>query len=145
MLKPESWGLTLLLGALAGMTALAIDMSLPALPTLTRELAASPQSVQLTLNLFILGYAGGQLLYGPLSDRFGRRRMLLLGLCVYTLAGFACALSPNLETLVTARLVQGFGACVGPILGRAVVRDHLAGARAAQALSYITVTMSVAP
>ena len=145
MLKPESWGLTLLLGALAAMTALAIDMSLPALPTLTRELAASPQSVQLTLNLFILGYAFGQLVYGPLSDRFGRRRMLLTGLTVYTIAGFACALAPSIEVLVSARLVQGFGACVGPVLGRAVVRDHMTGRRAAQTLSYITLTMALAP
>jgi DHA1 family bicyclomycin/chloramphenicol resistance-like MFS transporter len=145
MLKPESWSLTLLLGALAGMTALAIDMSLPALPTLTRELAASPQSVQLTLNLFILGYAAGQLIYGPLSDRFGRRRMLLTGLTVYTIAGFACALAPSIEVLIAARLVQGFGACVGPVLGRAVVRDHMTGRRAAQTLSYITLTMALAP
>ncbi len=145
MLKPESSSLTLLLGALAAMTALAIDMSLPTLPTLTRELAASPQSVQLTLNLFILGYAAGQLVYGPLSDRFGRRRMLLAGLTVYTVAGFACAFAPSIEVLVSARLVQGFGACVGPVLGRAVVRDHMTGRRAAQTLSYITLTMALAP
>ena len=145
MLKPESRGLTLLLGALAAMTALAIDMSLPALPTLTRELATSPQSVQLTLNLFILGYAAGQLIYGPLSDRFGRRRMLLIGLTIYTIGGFACAFSPSIEVLVSARLVQGFGACVGPVLGRAVVRDHMTGRRAAQTLSYITVTMALGP
>jgi MFS transporter, DHA1 family, multidrug resistance protein len=145
MLKPESSSLTLLLGALAAMTALAIDMSLPTLPTLTRELAASPQSVQLTLNLFILGYAAGQLIYGPLSDRFGRRRLLLVGLTIYTIGGFASALAPSIEWLVSARLVQGFGACVGPVLGRAVVRDHMTGRRAAQTLSYITVTMALGP
>jgi len=145
MLRPGSAGLTVLLGALAAMTALAIDMSLPSLPTLGRVFAAPPNQVQLTLSLFMVGYAVGQLLYGPLSDRFGRRRMLLVGLAVYTAAGFACALSPRLDILVTARMLQGFGACVGPILGRAVVRDHMTGPRAAQTLSYITVTMSLAP
>ena len=127
------------------MTALAVDMSLPSLPTLGRVFNAPPDQVQLTLSLFMVGYAAGQLVYGPLSDRFGRRRMLLIGLAVYTAAGFACALSPRLDILVTARLLQGFGACVGPILGRAVVRDHMTGPRAAQTLSYITVTMSLAP
>jgi len=145
MLRPDSWGLTILLGALTAMTSLAVDMSLPALPTMARNFNATPDRVQLTLSLFMVGYAAGQLFCGPLSDRFGRRRMLLTGLAIYTLAGFACAASPRLEVLVTARLVQGFGACVGPILGRAVVRDRMTGARAAQTLSYITVTMSLAP
>lgn len=145
MLKPQSWGLTVLLGALAGMTALAVDMSLPSLPTITEEFQASPQSVQLTLSLFMVGYAAAQLFCGPLSDRFGRRRVLIGGLAIYTLAGYACAVSPNIEILVAARLVQGCGACVGPVLGRAVVRDHMTGPRAVQILSYITLTMSLAP
>jgi len=145
MLKPESWGLTFLLGALSAMTALAVDMSLPALPTIAAVYRANPETVQLTLSLFLVGYAGGQLFYGALSDRFGRRRMLLAGLAVYTCAGFACAVSPGIAFLVTVRLVQGFGACVGPILGRAVVRDHMTGARAAQTLSYITLVMGMAP
>jgi DHA1 family bicyclomycin/chloramphenicol resistance-like MFS transporter len=145
MLKPESWGLTVLLGALAGMTALAVDMSLPSLPTITSSFRASPQSVQLTLSLFLVGYAGAQLFCGPLSDRFGRRRVLIGGLAIYTLAGFACSISPSIEMLVTARLIQGCGACVGPVLGRAVVRDHMTGPRAVQTLSYITITMSLAP
>jgi DHA1 family bicyclomycin/chloramphenicol resistance-like MFS transporter len=145
MLKPQSWGLTVLLGALAGMTALAVDMSLPSLPTITSSFNTSPQSVQLTLSLFLVGYAGAQLFCGPLSDRFGRRRILIAGLAIYTLAGFACAVSSSIEALVTARLIQGCGACVGPVLGRAVVRDHMTGPRAVQTLSYITLTMSVAP
>jgi DHA1 family bicyclomycin/chloramphenicol resistance-like MFS transporter len=145
MLRPDSWGFTILLGALTAMTALAVDMSLPSLPTLAQVFSATPDRVQLTLSLFMVGYAGGQLVCGPLSDRFGRRRMLLVGLTVYTLAGLACAASPRLDILVVARLIQGFGACVGPILGRAVVRDRMTGARAAQTLSYITITMSLGP
>ncbi|HKX08029.1 MAG TPA: Bcr/CflA family multidrug efflux MFS transporter [Stellaceae bacterium] len=145
MLKPQSWGLTVLLGALAAITALAVDMSLPSLPTIARSFDAGPESVQLTLSLFLVGYAGAQLFCGPISDRFGRRKVLIGGLAIYMLAGFACAISPNIETLVTARLVQGCGACVGPVIGRAVVRDHMTGPRAVQTLSYITLTMSLAP
>jgi MFS transporter, DHA1 family, multidrug resistance protein len=145
MLKPQSWGLTVLLGGLAAITALAVDMSLPSLPTITLSFNAGPESVQLTLSLFLVGYAGAQLFCGPISDRFGRRSVLIGGLAIYTLGGFACAVSPNIETLVTARLVQGCGACVGPVIGRAVVRDHMTGPRAVQTLSYITLTMSLAP
>ncbi|HTS93405.1 MAG TPA: Bcr/CflA family multidrug efflux MFS transporter [Stellaceae bacterium] len=145
MLRPQSRGLIFLLGALTAVTALAVDMSLPSLPSIAASFGAEPEQVQLTLSLFLVGYAGGQLFCGPLSDRFGRRRVLLAGIAVYALAGFACALSPGIKILVGARLVQGFGACVGPVLGRAVVRDHMTGPRAAQTLSYITLTMSIAP
>jgi DHA1 family bicyclomycin/chloramphenicol resistance-like MFS transporter len=145
MLRPGSLPFTALLGALTAMTAFATDMSLPALPTLTRSFAASPERVQLTLSLFVLGYGGGQLFYGPLSDRFGRRPMLLAGLAIYTLSGFACALAPSIEVLVAARLIQGLGGCVGPILGRAIVRDHYSGVRAAQMLSYVMLVFALAP
>lgn len=145
MLKPGSLPFTLLLGSLTAMTAFATDMSLPALPTLSRFFAVPPDSVQLTLSLFILGYGGGQLFYGPLSDRFGRRPLLLAGLAVYALCGFACALAPSIHLLIAARLVQGVGGCVGPILGRAIIRDHYSGARAAQMLSYVILVFAVAP
>jgi MFS transporter, DHA1 family, multidrug resistance protein len=145
MLRPGSLWFTTLLGALTATTAFATDMSLPALPTLAATYGASPERVQLTLSLFILGYGGGQLVYGPLSDRFGRRPLLLVGLLIYTLAGFACALAPSIEILIAARLVQGLGGCVGPILGRAIVRDHFSGVRAAQMLSYVTIVFALAP
>jgi MFS transporter, DHA1 family, multidrug resistance protein len=145
MLRPNTLSFTLLLGALTATTALATDMSLPALPTLAAVFAASADEVQLTLSLFVLGYGGGQLVYGPLSDRFGRRPLLLAGLVIYTAAGFACALAPSIGALVGARFVQGLGGCVGPILGRAVVRDHFSGIRAAQMLSYVTVVFALAP
>jgi DHA1 family bicyclomycin/chloramphenicol resistance-like MFS transporter len=145
MLRPGSLSFTALLGALTAMTAFATDMSLPALPTLTRAFAASPETAQLTLSLFILGYAGGQLVYGPLSDRFGRRPLLLCGLAIYTVSGFACAFAAGIGVLVAARLVQGLGAGVGPILGRAVVRDHYSGVHAAQMLSYVMFVFALAP
>ena len=137
MLKPQSWGLTVLLGALAGMTALAVDMSLPSLPTITSRFQASPESVQLTLSLFLVGYAGAQLFCGPLSDRFGRRRVLIGGLAIYTLAGYACAASSGIESLVTARLIQGCGACVGPVLAADERNEHSLKSLATRVLDLI--------
>lgn len=145
MLRPGSLPFTFLLGALTAMTAFATDMMLPAMPTLARSFAASPERVQLTLSLFVLGYGGGQLFYGPLSDRFGRRPMLLAGLAIYAASGFACSIAPSIEVLVAARLVQGLGGCVGPILGRAIVRDHYSGVHAAQMLSYVMLVFAAAP
>ena len=144
-LATESRALVILLGAMTALVALAIDMSLPALPTLSREFGATPDTVQLTLSLFILGYGAGQLVYGPLSDRFGRRRMLLIGLAMYMAAGLACAVSPRIEILIAARIVMGFGGCVGPVLARAIVRDHFGGARAAQVFSSLTAVFAVGP
>lgn len=145
MISPESRWFFLLLGGLAMLTSLAVDMNLPALPTVAAEFHASADRVQLTLSLFLIGYAAGQLFSGPLSDRFGRRRMLLIGLGVYTAASFASAAAWSIDALVAIRLVHGFGACAGASLSRAIVRDHFGGPRAAQALSAVLALMSAAP
>lgn len=142
---PESGAFIVLLGLVAMLTSLAVDMSLPALPTLARAFGARPDTVQLTLSLFFIGYAIGQLLYGPISDRFGRRRALLAGLGVFALAGFLSAASWRIEVLVVLRLVHGVSAASGPVLARAIVRDHFGGVRAAQGLSAMLAVMSVAP
>jgi MFS transporter, DHA1 family, multidrug resistance protein len=144
-IAPESSGFIVLLGAVAMLTSLALDMSLPALPTLAAEFNASPDTVQLTLSFFFIGYAGGQLFYGPLSDRFGRRPVLLAGLGLFTLAGFLSAASWSLDMLVALRFVHGVSAASGPVIARAVVRDHFGGARAAQSLSAVLAVMSIAP
>ncbi len=145
MIDPQSRLFTLLLGVLTMTTALAIDMSLPTLPTLARVFATTPDRAQLTLSLFLLGYAGGQLIMGPLSDRFGRRPVLLGGLVLYTAASFVCAVAPSIALLVAARLLQGIGGCIGPVLSRAVVRDHFTGPRAGQMLSTMTMVTAFAP
>lgn len=145
MLRPESRLFIVLLATLTMISSLAIDMSLPALPTLSEAFRASPEEVQLTLSLFLVGYAGMQLFYGPFSDRFGRRPVLLFGLALYTVAGFACAFTRSIEVLIAARFVQGMGCCVGPILSRAIVRDHFGGERSAQALSAVTMVFALAP
>ncbi len=135
----------LLLGALSGLTALSIDMSLPALPTLTTVFGTTAEKAALTLSMFLAGYSVSQLFYGPLADRFGRRGPLLVGLVLFTTAGIGCALSRSIVQLLLWRLVQGVGACAGPILARAVVRDLYDRRRAVQILSYLTLIMSVAP
>ncbi|MGC4043469.1 MAG: multidrug effflux MFS transporter [Armatimonas sp.] len=142
----QGWAFTLLLAALTALTALSIDMSLPALPQLQRAFKASAGGVQLTLSLFLVGYGVGQLVCGFLSDRFGRRPVLLAGLALFTVAGLACAFSPSLPALVVLRLLQGMGASVGPILARAMVRDRFGVSReAVSVLSQITQVMIVAP
>jgi multidrug resistance protein len=144
-LGPQSRGLIFLLGALTGLTALSIDMSLPALPTLAASLHTSVDQAALTLSMFLAGYSVSQLFYGPLSDRYGRRPLLLAGLVLFTAGGIGCALAPNIGQLIEWRLVQGLGACAGPILARALVRDLYQSERGIQILSYMTLVMSVAP
>jgi len=100
-----------------------MHMFVPVLPEVARDLNTSAAAAQGTLSLYIFGLAVGQLFYGPMADRFGRRPILILGLVLYTAAGYAAAFSPNIDTLLVARLVQALGGCTGLILGRAMVRD----------------------
>lgn len=145
LIERKPWVLTLLLATLTGLTSLSIDMSLPAMPQLQEIFGASVSAVQLTLSVFLVGFALGQIVCGPLSDRWGRRPVLLAGLALFTLAGLACALSPSLALLVAARFVQGAGASVGPVVARAIVRDRFDSRRAASVLSQMTQVMIVAP
>ncbi|MCW3062707.1 MAG: drug resistance transporter, Bcr/CflA subfamily, partial [Capsulimonas sp.] len=136
---------TLLLGALTAMTALSIDMSLPALPQLRLLFHASAAQAQLTLTLFLVGYAVSQIICGPLSDARGRKPVLLWGIALFTLGGIGCALSPSLAILNAFRLLQGLGAGVGPVLSRALVRDTYERSEATVVFSHITQVMIVAP
>ncbi|MGA0565227.1 MFS transporter [Ancylobacter sp. VNQ12] len=99
----------------------------PALPRAALELDASFASMQSTVSFYILGLAAGQLVYGPLSDRFGRRPILICGLLLYTAASIGCAFAPDAHALVAARLLQALGGCAGLVLGRAIVRHLPAG------------------
>ncbi len=130
---------------MTGMTALSIDMNLPAMPELQEVFGESVSAVQLTLSLFLAGFAVGQLICGPLSDRFGRRPVLLIGLGIFSVAGLICAASVSLPMLVAGRFVQGLGASVGPIIARAVVRDCFNSREASSVLSRITQVMIIAP
>ncbi|MGW2643707.1 multidrug effflux MFS transporter [Streptomyces sp. NPDC001393] len=136
---------TLLLGALTATTPLAMDMYLPSLPEVTRSLHAPAVTVQLTLTACMGGLALGQLVVGPLSDRWGRRRPLLAGLAVYLLATALCAFAPNVETLVALRLVQGLAGAAGVVIARAVVRDLYDGVAMARFFSTLMLISGAAP
>ncbi len=145
MPRPESLPVTLLLAACIAFLPLSTDLYLPSLPELTRVFEADVADVQLTLSVFLVGFAVAQLVYGPMSDRFGRRPVLIGGLGLYFLASLACALAPNIEALVAARLFQAIGACSAPVLGRAIVRDVHGRERAAKILAYMGTAMALAP
>ena len=145
MIGPQSRIFVVLLGALMMVNVLSIDMTLPALPALGAAFSAGPDQIQLTLSLYLLGYAAGQIVIGPLSDRFGRRRVLVGGLAVYSLATLACAASPGIGILIAARLFQGVSACGGPVMVRAIVRDHFEGDRAAHMMSSLTTVFALGP
>jgi DHA1 family bicyclomycin/chloramphenicol resistance-like MFS transporter len=135
----------LLLVAMTACGTLGMHVIIPALPATARAMGISISTVQLTITLYLIGLAVGQLLYGPLSDRFGRRPVLVLGLTLFTLASTAAALAPNPAVLIGARILQSIGGCAGLVLGRAAVRDGATPDKAAGQLALLTVVMSVVP
>ncbi len=142
-MSPRS--LTLVLGTLATLGPLSMDMVLPSFPALARSLGVDVSAVQLALTAYVAGIALGQLVHGPLSDRLGRRPPLLAGLTLYTAAAVACALAPGLPSLVAARFAQGLGACAAIVISRAVVRDRLRDREATALYSSRMLVMGVAP
>jgi DHA1 family bicyclomycin/chloramphenicol resistance-like MFS transporter len=136
---------TFILGGLTATPPLAMDMYLPSLPEVTTSLHASAASVQLTLTACLAGMALGQLLIGPMSDRWGRRRPLLAGLVVYVVATVLCGIAPSLEFLVGFRLVQGLAGSAGIVIARAVVRDLYDGVAMARFFSSLMLISGVAP
>ncbi len=145
MLKPDTLALTIVLALLTALGPLSTDMYLPSLPAIAASFKASTGQTQLTLSAFLLGFAAGQFFYGPISDRIGRKPVLLFGLGLFTLASLICALSPNIETLIGARFLQALGASGPIVLGRAIVRDFYEGPRAGKELSRMGTIMGVVP
>ena len=145
MLRPDTFALTALLALLTALGPLAVDMYLPSFPDIARLLNTSPATVQLTLSLYMAAYAVGQIVYGPLSDRFGRLPVLRFALGVYCVASLACALAPNIELLLAARATQALGSSGAIVLARAIVRDLYSGARAGRELSLMGAIMALAP
>jgi DHA1 family bicyclomycin/chloramphenicol resistance-like MFS transporter len=137
--------LVLLLGLLAALGPLTIDMYLPSLPTITADLHASAAAVQLTLTGTLLGLGLGQLLVGPLSDALGRRLPLLAGVAVHVLASVLCVFAPNLAVLGPLRVLQGLGAAAASVVAMAVVRDLFSGLKAARLFSRLILVVGVAP
>ncbi|MGG7100983.1 multidrug effflux MFS transporter [Rhodococcus sp. 24CO] len=137
--------LVLLLGILTALGPFTVDMYLPALPQITQEFGTSETMVQLTLTGTLLGLAFGQLLIGPLSDIYGRRRPLLVGTVIHVAASLACFFAPSIEVLTTLRTLQGFGAAATGVIAMAIVRDLFTGHDAAVVLSRLMLVMGVAP
>jgi DHA1 family bicyclomycin/chloramphenicol resistance-like MFS transporter len=138
-------GFTLLLGMLTGFGPMSIDMYLPALPTISATLHGNASGAQLTLSSFLVGFGAGQLIYGPCSDRWGRRVPMLGGIALYIVASGLCALASGVGSLSAFRLLQGLGACSGPLLARAMVRDLFDRDRGASMLSLMMLIMGAAP
>ncbi|HSB40257.1 MAG TPA: multidrug effflux MFS transporter [Methylomirabilota bacterium] len=134
-----------LLTAVVGLGALSIDMFLPSLPTIAAAFDTPPATAQLTVTLFLMSFALSQLVYGPLSDRFGRRGALIGGLALYTVSGLACALAPTIAILIGARVLQALGGGAGPVVARAVIRDLYERERAARVFSYMSMVQSLNP
>jgi len=145
MLRLDSTALIAALGALAALAPLSNDIYLVSLPTMTEAFEASVGRVQLTLTVFMIGFAIGQYVYGPLSDRFGRRPLMIAGLALYIAASVVAATAVTVEVLIAARFLQAIGMSSGPVLGRAVVRDLYDRERAARVLSYMAVVAGFAP
>ena len=137
--------IALLLGLLSAIGPFAIDMYLPALPAIGRSLNADIGQVQWSLTAFFLSIGAGQLLYGPLADRLGRKPPLLFGLALFLAASIGCALTRDMQLLILLRFAQGLGAAAGMAIPRAIVRDLHTGTDAARLMSLLMLVFSVSP
>jgi DHA1 family bicyclomycin/chloramphenicol resistance-like MFS transporter len=145
MLRPDTIALTALLALLTAFGPVATDMYVPSMPDIGRSLGASASAVQLTLSAYLVAFAVGQVIYGPISDRYGRKPVLLAALALFCIASLACAVASSIEMLIAARALQALGGCGAIVLPRAIVRDLYAGDRAGRELSRMGAIMSFAP
>jgi DHA1 family bicyclomycin/chloramphenicol resistance-like MFS transporter len=145
MLRPDTFALTLLLSLLTALGPLSMDMYLPSLPAIADALHAPIAQVQLTISSYLFGFAVGQIVYGPISDRFGRKPVMLAALVLYGAASVLCATTQSIETLTAMRFVQAFGGAGSIVLARAVVRDLYSGVRAGRELSLMGSITAFAP
>lgn len=135
----------LILGALSTISPFSIDMYLPGFPDIAEDLDTTVARVQLSLTGYMVGIAAGQLLYGPLLDRFGRRLPMYAGLLLYLIASIGCALSTSINALILMRFLQALGGCGGMVASQALVRDIFPTNKTAQAFSSITLVIAVSP
>lgn len=145
MSRKDYFVVILILGALSTISPFAIDMYLPGFPAIARDLNTSIAQVQLSLTSYLIGISAGQLLYGPLLDKYGRKTPLYVGLVVFVLASFGCTFSSSIESLIFMRFIQALGGCVGMVAAQALVRDLFPVNKTAQAFSLITLVIAVSP
>ncbi|KGQ71115.1 MFS transporter [Chelonobacter oris] len=132
----------LILSALMAFTSLSTDVYLPAMPQMQQDLQGN---IELTVTGFLIGFAVAQLIWGPISDKIGRRKPLFIGMILFIIGSVGCALSQTIDEIVFWRIFQAVGACTAPMLARAMIRDLYARTRAAQMLSTLTIIMAIAP
>ena len=137
--------LILILGMLTAIGPFSIDMYLPAFPDIARSLNSTVAHVTLSLSSFFIGISAGQLLYGPLLERFGRKAPLYAGLCIYLLASIGCAMAASVNALIVLRLLQALGGCVGMVASRAMVRDLFEVKENAKVFSLLMLVVAVSP
>ncbi len=142
IVKSSGLPFILILSALMAITSLSTDIYLPAMPLMAQELHGD---AELTITGFLIGFCIAQLIWGPLSDHFGRKVPLFIGLVLFVIGSVGCALSSDITQNVFWRVFQALGACTGPMLARAMIRDLFARTRAAQMLSTLMVVMAIAP
>lgn len=144
-LKPGGRAMTGLLGLLTAMGPLSTDMYLPSLPSIGSHFQVDAAQVQLTLSVFLVGFAIGQIVYGPLSDRYGRRPVLLTGLALFAITSLGCMLATSIEWLIIARFGQALSACAAIVIARAIVRDMFRAEQAGRILSLMGALMGIVP
>lgn len=145
MVQAPGWYVLAVLSVLMGFASISTDLYLPAMPAMGRSLGADSGTMELTISGYLIGFSLGQLLWGPISDRYGRRPSVAVGLLLFVLGSGGCALAANAQALIGWRIVQALGACAGVALSRAMVRDLYEGNRAAQMLSTLITVMAIAP
>jgi MFS transporter, DHA1 family, multidrug resistance protein len=141
----HGWRVLAILSALMGFASISTDLYLPAMPAMGRALGARPGIVEWTISAYLIGFSLGQLLWGPIGDRYGRKLPVAIGLALFVIGSAGCALSGSASMVIGWRVVQAIGASAGVVLGRAMVRDLYEGARAAQMMSTLMIVMAIAP
>lgn len=142
---PTSLWVGALLTALVALGQISTSIYVPSMPSIVADLDSTPDRVNLTLSGFLLGFAVCQMAFGPMSDRFGRRPVVFLGLGLYLAASLLCTVAWSIDVLVLGRLLQGMAACAGPVLGRAIVRDIYGPDRTVAAMAYIGAALAISP
>jgi len=143
--KRQGWRMLATLSALMAFASISTDLYLPAMPTMDRSLGASTGMMEWTISGYLIGFSLGQLLWGPIGDRYGRRLPVAIGILLFVIGSAGCALSGTASQMIGWRVLQAVGACAGVVLSRAMVRDLYEGSRAAEMLSLLITIMAIAP
>lgn len=142
---PSDWYALIVLSLLMGFASISTDFYLPAMPEIGRSLHAEVGMMELTISGYLIGFSMGQLFWGPVGDRYGRRPSIAVGLILFLIGSIGCALSESVSVMISWRIVQAIGACASVALSRAMVRDLYEGARGAKMLSTLMMVMAIAP